>query len=69
MLLTPQNQAIDKSKRDDVAVKIDRTLAHKAKPIASRRGMTLAEYLSEANRPMIEREFAKVVREMGTGDE
>jgi hypothetical protein len=52
-------------KRDDVAVKIDRTLADKAKLVASRRGMTLAEYLTELNRSAIERDFAKVIKEMG----
>jgi hypothetical protein len=55
----------EKGKRDDVAVKIDRTLADKAKLVASRRGLTLAEYLTELNRPAIERDFAKVIREMG----
>jgi hypothetical protein len=53
------------AKRDDVAVKIDRTLADKAKLVASRRGITLAEYLTELNRAAIERDFAKVIREMG----
>lgn len=55
----------EKGKRDDVAVKIDRTLADKAKLVASRRGSTLAEYLTELNRAAIERDFAKVIRDMG----
>lgn len=57
----------DKPKRDDVAVKVDRTLADKARLVASRRGLTLAEYLSELIRTPVEKDFAKVIREMEKG--
>ena len=59
----------DKSKRDDVAVKLDRELTDKAKLVASRKRITLAEYMTELSRPTIERDFAKVIREMkGDGE-
>jgi hypothetical protein len=53
-----------KPRRDDVAVKIDRTLADKARFAASRRGITLAEYLTGLLRQSVERDFAKALREM-----
>jgi hypothetical protein len=45
--------------RDDISVKIDRTVAAKAMYLARLKGMTLAEYLTEKVRPDIEREFAR----------
>jgi hypothetical protein len=51
--------------RDDIAVKFDRTLADKAKLVASRKGLTLAEYLTEMTRAAIERDFARVIKDMG----
>lgn len=46
------------------SVKVDRTLAFKAKMVASQRGITMAEYISELIRPSVERDFAKAVREI-----
>lgn len=57
----------EKPKRDDAAVKIDRTLTDKAKFVASRKGVTMAEYLSELIRAPVERDFTKAIREMGEG--
>jgi hypothetical protein len=57
-----------KPKRDDTAVKIDRTVADKAKLVASRRGITMAEYLTDLVRAAVERDFAKAVKEMGEGN-
>jgi hypothetical protein len=54
----------DKAKRDDVAVKMDRTLVDKAKFVASRKRITLAEYLTELNRVAIERDFGKANKEI-----
>ncbi len=45
--------------RDDKAVKFDRTLADKAGYVCARRGLTLAEYLSEMCRSKIEADFRK----------
>jgi hypothetical protein len=52
-----------KAKRDDVAAKVDRTIIHKAKFVAERKGVTLAELLSELLKNPVEREFLKAVRE------
>ncbi len=49
----------EKPGRDDKAVKVDRALADKAAYVAARRGLTLAEYLTEMIRKPVERDFAK----------
>lgn len=58
----------EKSRRDDVAVKVDRLLIDKARLVASRRGVTLAEYLTDLIRNPVERDFAKTVRDMGAAE-
>ena len=45
--------------RDDKSVKLDRDLADKAGYVCARRGLTMAEYLSEICRPRIEADFRK----------
>lgn len=57
----------DKPKRDDVAIKMDRIVAEKAKFIAKRRGVTLAEFVTESMRPIVDREFPKAMKELGGG--
>lgn len=47
------------SGRDDVTVKFDRTLVGMAQMTAKAKGVSLAEYLSEAARVIIEKDFAK----------
>ena len=47
-----------KTVRDDISVKIDRSVAAKAMYLARLKGLTLAEYLTEKVRPDVEREFA-----------
>lgn len=56
----------DKNKpvRDDVAVKVDRTVIGKAKLIATHRGITLAELLSTLLRAPVDKEYAKMLREL-----
>jgi hypothetical protein len=48
-----------KSGRDDIAVKVDRVVVARAQFVARLRGLTLAEYLSEAARPTVDRDFAR----------
>lgn len=48
-----------KSVRDDVTVKMDRAVVARARFVADLRGLTLAEYLSEAVRPVVDRDFTK----------
>jgi hypothetical protein len=52
------------SDRDDVSIKFDRALARKARMIAEGRGTSMAEYLSELARPTINRDYAKLMREL-----
>ncbi len=45
------------SERDDIVVKLDRAVAADARWIAEKRGVSMAEYLSEALRPIVARDF------------
>jgi hypothetical protein len=57
------------STRQDVSIKFDRVLAARARQVALNRGLSLAEYLSEACRAVVDRDYAKVLRELeGGGD-
>lgn len=51
------------STRDDVAVKIDRTLVAKARYVAENKRVSLAEYLSGAAQPTVLRDFNLVAKE------
>lgn len=58
------------SGRADVTVKMDAAIVAKAKMVASARNVTLAEFLSELTRGMVDREFAKEMKRLaGTGGE
>jgi hypothetical protein len=50
------------STRDDVVVKIDRAVKSKAQYVADNRKVTLAEYLSEALRPVVGKDFDRAAR-------
>jgi hypothetical protein len=47
------------SERQDVSIKFDKKLAGMARMTALSKGVSLAEYISEAARAVIERDFAK----------
>ena len=51
-----------KSDRDDMTVKMDRTIVARARFVADLRGQTLTEYLSEAVRPIVDRDFAQAAK-------
>lgn len=50
-----------------VPVKIDRVLARKARVVASDRGVSLSDYVSECLRGAVERDWGKIVRRIGEG--
>lgn len=50
-------------------VRIDADLVSKGKYLASRRGVSLTELLSDLLRPLIEREFRKAGKELMGGEE
>jgi hypothetical protein len=52
------------SVRIDVSIKFDKILAGKARLISQARGIPMAEYLSESARPLINRDYAKLMREL-----
>lgn len=53
-----------RKKRNDLAVKIEAEIARKAKTICSYRDGTVAEYLSNLLRPLVDRDFEKFRREL-----
>jgi hypothetical protein len=53
------------SERNDVSVKIDKTLVGKAKLIATYQGKTMAELFSEILEGPIDRYYGKMVAELG----
>jgi hypothetical protein len=59
----PGQSGRPKTVRDDISVKMDRSVAAKAQYLARLKGMTLAEFISETVRGPVEREFAKATRE------
>lgn len=52
------------SQRDDTAVKIDRAVVGQAKLIATFRGISLAELLSEMLKVPVSRAYAQMLREL-----
>lgn len=57
------------SDRQDVSIKFDKILAAKARQIALARGVSMAEYLSELARGQIDRDYAKLLRQLEGGGE
>lgn len=53
-----------KGKRDDATTRFDRILLGKAHLIAKDRGVSIAEVISEAARPSIEKAYANLVRKI-----
>jgi hypothetical protein len=63
----PMQSAAADPQRQDVSIKFDRILAAKARQIALARGAPMAEYLSELSRAAIDRDYAKLLRELEGG--
>lgn len=53
-----------RSERDDVAVKVDRTIVGKARLIATHRGTSVAELLSELLSGPVDKAYAQMLREL-----
>lgn len=51
--------------RNDVAVKVGADVVKMAKHIAIDRGITLAEYLTERLRPLVEADFDEMAKKLG----
>jgi hypothetical protein len=58
-----------KMARNDLAVKMAADIVKKAKHVAINRGITLAEYLSERVRPLVEQDFEQEMTKMIRGQE
>jgi reverse gyrase len=57
-----------RTERDDASVKIDRGIVGMAKMIATRRKITVAQFLSESLRPIVEREFTREMERLKGGE-
>src|SRR4051794_9251864 len=57
-----------KSERQDVSIKFDKVLAGKARLISQGRGVSMAEYLTEMTKPLIDRDYARLMRELEERD-
>ena len=53
-----------RSERDDVTVKLDRTIVGKAKLVATHKGVSVAELLSEVVRGPLDKAYAAMLREL-----
>jgi hypothetical protein len=62
---------VDRTKmaRNDLAVKMAAEIVKKAKHVAINRSVTLAEYLSERIRPLVEQDFEQEMAKMLKGQE
>jgi ATP-dependent Clp protease adapter protein ClpS len=52
---------VARKKRTDATVKIDVEVLRKAKVVAAIRDVTLAEYLTEVLRPIVEKDHARAI--------
>ena len=53
------------SERNDVSTKFDKALLGMARMVATAKGISLAEYISEAARPVIEKDFGREMKRLG----
>jgi hypothetical protein len=61
----PLTMSQSKMARNDLAVKMGADVVKMAKHIAIDRGITLAEYLTERVRPLVEEDFEVMAKTMG----
>jgi hypothetical protein len=65
LLAMARSRGRPKSERDDVTVKIDRSLVGMAKLIATRKGVSVAELLSDLLQGPLDQAYAEMLRELG----
>lgn len=53
-----------RSERDDVTVKLDRTLVGKARLVAAYKGVSVAELLSDMAKAPLDKAYAAILREL-----
>lgn len=56
------------SERDDVSIKFDRKVSDRAQVVARARGISRAEYLSEMCRAQVDRDLAKLAKDLGPSE-
>jgi len=64
LLEPPENESMAK-KRNDIAVKIDADVYRGMKTVAAWKGFSVAKYLSETMRPIVERELRRMSKDFG----
>ena len=55
---------IEEMARDDISVRISKKVYRLVKAVASFKGMTVADYLSQVVQPIAERDWKKINREV-----
>lgn len=63
--MTGATATMPRKKRNDTATKIDAEIIRKAKTIAAYKEISVAEYLSNFLKPIIDREFEKFRHDLG----
>jgi hypothetical protein len=53
-----------RSVRQDASIKFDKILLGRARHVAQARGIGIAEYLSELSRPLIDRDYRSLLKEL-----
>jgi predicted HicB family RNase H-like nuclease len=65
----PPRTTMAKPKRNDVPVKVDEEVVRLARIVAAYRGESLAEYMSETLRPIVQRHLAKYAKQVEAGED
>lgn len=55
------------SRKFNAVVRLDDNLVAKAKKVAALKAVTLGEYISDAMRPIVDRDIAKEIKKFGGG--
>ena len=62
--MAKQGRGRPRTDRDDITVKINRAIVGKARAVATHKGVTLAELLSDVLQVPIDRAYAAMLREL-----
>lgn len=63
------NSTMPKPKRNDASVKLDAEIVRRARLITDHSGASIAEYLSELLRPLVDRDYKRFKKQLQEEDE
>jgi len=67
--LLERNDSMTQPKRSKEAVKLDQDVLDKARVITARRKVSMADYLSDLLRPLVNRDYSKMAKEISSEEE